>query len=362
MALALRLSSETVIDHHAAVALVERMHEDHSASGPDSVSPGSWDFPLHYGSVSAKLHGSRIHLRVFADDDTNLSYVKMEVAAHASEILGSTSGICWSGQDNMPSLPVFFRQIAVVSSHRISPHMQRIRFQADNLDRYASGGIHIRLLIPSAGRKPVWPAIGPDGLIVWPTGDDALTVRIYTIRSIDVAAGTLDVDFVMHPGVDTPAANFAQSAVRGQVIGMLGPGGGDAPDCGNLLLLGDDTAIPAISRIIENMPATTSARVFLEVDSQADVLPLAAPNASITWCFRNGRPAGTAGLLTEALKGIDGTILPSDLFVWAGCEFTDFREIRKIVRKDWCLPKDRQLIVAYWRRGVNGGDRTSSDD
>lgn len=362
MAVANRLSSETVIDHHAAVTVIEKMREGHADLEPRGLSSERWDFRLHYGSVSARRQGGRIHLRVFADDDTNLSYVKMEVAAHASEILGSTSGIRWSGQDNMPALPVFFRQASVVSSQRLSPHMQRIRFYADNLDRYTSGGMHIRLLLPPAGRAPVWPTIGSDGLFVWPQGDDALAVRIYTIRSIDVDAGTLDVDFVLHPGLDTPAANFAQSAVPGQVVGMLGPGGGDAPDHGNLLLLGDDTAIPAISRIIETMPATSSARVFLEVDTQADILPLAAPNASITWCFRDGLPAGTAGLLVKALKDIDGTTLPSDLFVWAGCEFADFREIRRIVRKDWCLPKDRQLIVAYWRRGANGGDRTGSDD
>jgi hypothetical protein len=123
--------------------------------------PGIWDFRLHYGSVSARRQGSRVHIRVFADDDTNLSYVKMEVAACANEILGSTGGICWSGQGNLPALPVFFRQITVVSSQRISPHMQRIRFRSDNLSRYANGGIHIRLLIPPSGREAVWPSIGP---------------------------------------------------------------------------------------------------------------------------------------------------------------------------------------------------------
>jgi NADPH-dependent ferric siderophore reductase len=362
MATASSLSSEAVIDHHAAVTMLEKMHHDHSTPRSGRASPGTWDFRLHYGSVSARRQGSRVHIRVFADDDTNLSYVKMEVAARANEMLGSTGGISWSGQDDLPALPVFFRQITVVSSQRISPHMQRIRFRSDNLARYASGGIHIRLLIPPSEREAVWPSIGPDGLVVWPDGEDALTVRIYTIRSIDLEAGTLDVDFVLHPGLDTPAASFAQAASPGQVLGMLGPGGGSVPDCSNLLLLGDDTAIPAISRIIENLPATTTANVFLEVDTEADILPIAAPNVSVKWCFRNGRLAGTAGLLSEVLKDFDGAALPDDLFVWAGCEFSDFREIRRIVRKDWCLPKDRQLIVAYWRRGLNGGDRTSSDD
>ncbi|TIV93327.1 MAG: siderophore-interacting protein, partial [Mesorhizobium sp.] len=44
------------------------------------------------------------------------------------------------------------------------------------------------------------------------------------------------------------------------------------------------------------------------------------------------------------------------LYVWAGCEFADFREIRRIVRKEWGLPRDRHLVTAYWRRGAQGGD------
>src|SRR3546814_5807911 len=124
---------------------------------------------------------------------------------------------------------------------RLSPHMQRIRFEARDIPRYATGGLHIRLLIPPAVRNPVWPTIGHDGLLVWPAGDDALTVRIYTIRTIDVEAGTFDVDFVLHPGLDTPAATFTQTARPGDQIGMIGPGGNHIPDNGNLLLLGDDT-------------------------------------------------------------------------------------------------------------------------
>lgn len=362
MAVADRLSSDTILDHHAAVSMIEKMREDHKSLGRDRCAPGRWDFRLHYGAVSARLHDSGMHIRVFADDDTNLSYVKMEIAAHAAKILGTTSGIHWSGQDNMSAPPVFFREISVVSSWRVSPHMQRIRFRADNLARYAIGGLHIRILIPPAGRKPIWPTIAPDGMLSWPRDEDTLTVRIYTIRSIDVVAGTLDVDFVLHPGLETPAASFATNAREGQVIGMLGPGGDGVPQNKSLLIAGDDTAIPAISRILENRRPESTARVFLEVDSEADVVPIGNENAAVTWLFRKGRPAGTTGLLSKALRALDPAALPLDLYVWAGCEFSDFREIRKLVRKDWNVPKDRHLVVAYWRQGANGGDRTSNDE
>jgi NADPH-dependent ferric siderophore reductase len=80
----------------------------------------------------------------------------------------------------------------------------------------------------------------------------------------------------------------------------------------------------------------------------------AGENIAVHWLYRHGREAGRAGLLPEALRergsGADA------LFVWAGCEFTDFREIRRIVRKEWGLPRDRHLVTAYWRRGASGED------
>ena len=354
--------SETYLDHPQAAAMLDRMREDHSDIRVDGPEGQDWAFPLHYGQVEARREAGRIRLSVRADDETRLAYVKMEVAGHAAEILGSTGGICWSGQTGVGSVPAFFREITVQVATRITPHMQRIRFAAQDVGRYAVGGLHVRILLPPAERAPVWPTVGPDGLLVWPAGDDALTVRVYTIRAIDIETGTIDIDFVLHPGVDTPAARFVERAKTGQVVGMIGPGGGEVPQAADLLLLGDDTALPAISRILESLPPSSRARVFLEVDGPADRLPLPGARAEITWLYRYGRPAGTAGLLSAALRGLTPPVPGDDLYVWAGCEFSDFREIRRIVRKDWGLGKDRQLIVSYWRRGAGSDEAAPSAD
>jgi NADPH-dependent ferric siderophore reductase len=191
--------------------------------------------------------------------------------------------------------------------------------------------------------------------MAWPGGEDALTVRVYTIREIDAGAGWVDVDFVLHEDGDTPAATFAEKARPGDVIGMIGPGGGGVPESRNLLLLGDDTAMPAISRILAEMPAGTAARAIVEVNGPADAEALSLPGgAEITWLYREGREPGTTRLLPDALAALDPATLPDDLFVWAGCEFAAFREIRATLRKGWGLKKDRHLAVAYWRRGVGG--------
>ena len=354
-----QLSAQTRISDKATRSAMERLRAEHVEFEVDTGAADRWELRLHYGSLIATLEDGGMLVRVAAIDETCLSYMKMTVAGHVAEHLGTASGLRWQGDGSDAGTPVFFREITVMSSTPISPHMHRLRFAGTDLGRFTHGGLHMRLLLPPRGRQPVWPSIGADGLLVWPSDEDALTVRVYTIRAVDAASGWLDVDFVLHPGQDTPAATFAQNAEPGDVLGMIGPGGGEAPVVGTLLLVGDDTALPAIARILEHMPPSSRAEALIEVDGPEDRIALAqGDNIDVTWLYRHDREAGTAGLLPAALRERSHMALADGLFVWAGCEFGDFREIRKIVRKEWGLARDRHLVTAYWRRGVqdaNGG-------
>lgn len=354
-----QLSAQTRISDEAMRSAIEYLRTEHGEFEIETGAADRWELRLYYGSLSATLDGNAMLVRVAAMDETCLSYMKMTVAGQVAQHLGTTSGLRWEGDGSDAGTPVFFREITVMSSTRISPHMKRLRFASKDLGRFTHGGLHMRLLLPPRGRRPVWPTLGADGLLVWPSGEDALTVRVYTIRAIDAASGWLDVDFVLHPGQDTPAAAFAQNARAGDVIGMIGPGGGEAPGAQTLLLAGDDTALPAIGRILEHLPPSTRAEALIEVDGPDDRIALPqGENIDITWLYRHGREAGTAGLLPAALRERSHSALADGLHVWAGCEFADFREIRKIVRKEWGLSRDRHLVTAYWRRGAlgeNGG-------
>lgn len=350
-----QLSAQTRISDEAIRSAMDRLRAEHGEFEIETGVADRWELRLHYGSLSATLEDDGMLIRVAATDETCLSYMKMTVAGHVAEHLGTTQGIHWQGDGVDAGTPVFFREITVVSSTRISAHMQRLRFAGKDLGRFTHGGLHMRLLLPPPGRRLVWPTMGADGLIVWPSGDDALAVRVYTIRVVDAESGWLDVDFVLHPGQDTPAATFAQNAQAGDVIGMIGPGGGDAPVAQALLLLGDDTALPAIGRILEHLPPSSRVEALIEVDGPDDRIALAqGDNIDITWLYRHGREAGTAGLLPAALRERSHMAFADGLYVWAGCEFGDFREIRKIVRKQWGLSRDRHLVTAYWRRDAQG--------
>jgi NADPH-dependent ferric siderophore reductase len=350
-----QLSAVTRIDYPGIRSVMDKLRAEHSDYEVDTGIDGQWEFRTHYGSLNAMLGERSVLIRVHAEDETCLSYMKMGVAGHLAEHLGTTTGIRWTGDGIDAGVPAFFRELTVISSTRIAAHMQRVRFAAADLARFTHGGLHVRLLLPPKGRPLVWPSLGADGLLVWPSGEDTLVVRVYTIRDVDPVQGWVDIDFVLHAGSDTPAATFAATAQPGDVIGMIGPGGGDVPEAANLLLIGDETALPAIGRILEHLGPASRAEAIIEVDGPADEIALAGGGeVRVTWLHRRGREAGTTGLLAEALRRMDPASLPPDLYVWAGCEFDDFRELRRIVRKEWGFKKDRHLVVAYWRRGVQG--------
>lgn len=213
----------------------------------------------------------------------------------------------------------------------------------------------MRLMFPlNEGEAPAWPTTGANGVTHYPPAD-ILAIRKYTFRNIDVAAGTFDVDFVLHdnPG---PGASFAASAKIGDVIGLGGPGGSSAPlDRSWYLLVGDETALPAISRLLEALPPDARGRAIIEVDSSEERQRLTAPqNFEFQWLYRNGESPGDADRLADAVRSTQLPSADESRFVWVGCEYDDFKTIRDYVRNDCGLSKHESLIVSYWRRSVSG--------
>ncbi|MBN9136286.1 siderophore-interacting protein [Phyllobacterium sp.] len=316
-----------------------------------------------YGKAHLTIAGDILSLDVEADDETSLAYVRMVLADSLLGFAGAEKPqLSWVGDGLAGTELPYFREMRVVSARDLTPHMRRIRLRGANLARFAIGGLHIRLLFAPEGRKPVWPTMGRDGRPVWPEGDDALIARVYTIRTIDIERGEVDIDMVVHPGNDTPGSTWALNAKPGGIVGMTGPGGGSVEDAGRYLLVGDETALPAIGRILETLPAGAEATVILEIDSPADRQPLqSAATVDVRWVYRDGAPAGTTGRLAGIVEGLDSSVISPDTFVWAGCEFTDFKQIRAHLRKERKHERSKHLVVAYWRRGFDG-DNARRDD
>src|SRR2546426_3121875 len=136
------------------------------------------------------------------------------------------------------------RRVVVARVQTLSPAMRRITLAGAELAGFAASApaSYVKLIFPEPGeREPVPPS---------PDGPRAMNMRTYTPRRFDAQALELDVDFVLH-GVG-PASNWAEQAQPGQPLLLMGPGPGYTtdPDTSSYLLIGDDSALPAIETIL----------------------------------------------------------------------------------------------------------------
>ncbi len=313
-------------------------------------------FEAEFGTAHLEAREGCLQLEAFGYDDSTLTFVKMVLAEHILEFAGSDKPrIVWTG-DGPSSGPLpYFRALRVVGLRDVTPRMRRIILAGEDLSRFTEGGLHVRLLFPPAGIEPAWPTMGEDGRPVWPTGEAKLAARIYTLRRIDAAKGEVEIDFVLHEGGDYPGAGFAAKARPGDIVGMTGPGGGATPTADWCLLAGDETALPAIGRMLEELPASAEAVVRIEVADAAEEQALvSAARLDLQWLHRGEAEAGATTRLEDAVRAVP---LPDDgrrVFAWGAAEHKAIRSIRKALRGERGLTRDQHMAAAYWRRGFNG--------
>ncbi|WP_375462989.1 DUF2218 domain-containing protein [uncultured Methylobacterium sp.] len=337
-------------DAGEAIATLCAHFLDHDIPVDQWPGKGIIAFDVGTGQLEAAPDG--LTLRAEAGDALGLAVVKFMLASHLQELpSASTAPIVWTGdgcgEATLPSL----REVRVRRVADLTPRMRRVTFHGADLARYDAHDMHVHLLIPPEGQPPVWPVPGIDGIPVWPQGEAAPALRSYTLRRIDVAAGEIDIDFALHEDAG-PGASFARRARPGDVAGLLGPGGRSAGPADWTLLVGDETALPAIGRILERLPAQAEGIAVIEVGDAVDELPLVHPEGvALRWLHRGNAPAGSTTLLQDALRAIP---IPDDrtVFAWSGTEFETFKALRAHWRKTCKLDRTQHLAVAYWRRGA----------
>ena len=239
--------------------------------------------------------------------------------------------------------------LTVTSVDDVTPSVRRIVLSGTPAAAAAAGPT-ISLLVPRVGDPaPRWPRVQRDGRIVWPDGPHGVSLRSYTARRQDAERGEVEIDFVLHG--DGPAAAWAGAAVPGTTVAVAGGGPlGDRP-AGWLLLAGDETALPAITRILAAAPPSTRGVALVEVADAAEEQPLPAPEGvAVRWLHRDGAPPGEGTLLPDAVAALerpDG----EDLFAWVGAESAAVRAVRADLRGRWGLGRAQHHAIGYWRRG-----------
>ncbi|HEY0180735.1 MAG TPA: siderophore-interacting protein [Dokdonella sp.] len=243
---------------------------------------------------------------------------------------------------------VVFRYLDVRRVERLTPHMQRVVFGGDDLRGFLSAAPddHVKLFLPNRDGELVLPTFGADGP-VFPPGREPSPSRDYTPRRFDAAAGELTIDFVLHEA--GPASDWARQAAPGQTLGLGGPRGSFvvAGDFDRYVLIGDETALPAIGRWLEEMPAGVRVCARVEIPTPDDRQQLATQaELDLAWLPRDGVSAAAATRLERALEALPD--LAGDTFYWIAAESHRARAMRQWLDARG-VPKEWIRATGYWK-------------
>lgn len=344
-----RLQAELILSLDGAGAWLERQvaHLAEHDLQPSLRTDDAVEFQSSYGSFHVRARGRDLRVRVESADAGGLEVLQETVSHYLiTHDPALAERMVWRGYDRAEALPSNFREMRVLARRLASPWMIRLTLQGSDMAAFAERGLHIRLLVPPRGRKPVWPHRARSGSVVFPEGEDALTVRVYTIRAIRPALGEIDVDVVRHAG--GAVADWAEDVGPGAPVGVIGPGGGYFPENDWLLIGGDETALPAIARILESRPEGLGGRAIVGLRHSEARMEIAAPaDVAIDWV------AGGDAALRAAMEAADlpkaGT--PS---VWFAGEADSARHLRSVFRNGRGLAARQVACAGYWRRGEPG--------
>lgn len=253
-----------------------------------------------------------------------------------------------------------FRTLSVVSVEALTPSLKRIVVGGAALDGFVSAGFddHVKIFPVRNGEAPVLPTLGPDGP-VFP--EPRPVMRDYTPRAYDPVGQTLTLDFVTGHG--GPATEWAEAAAPGSVLGVGGPRGSFVvpTDLADHVLIGDETALPAIARRLEELPAGVRAHVIVEVDDAASRLDLAsAAELKAVWITRDGAARGGADALAQAMDAHLGAVDPADAYVWIAAESGVAKRLRAEAIALGFSPKAMKA-AGYWRLGDVGAHEVIGD-
>jgi NADPH-dependent ferric siderophore reductase len=218
------------------------------------------------------------------------------------------------------------RELEVVRVETVSPHFRSVTFSGAALADFTSASFddHIKLILDSGEGEPV--------------------MRDYTPRRFDQAKLELTIEFALHG--DGPASNWAAQAAPGQRAVVGGPRGSFIIplDYGWHLLAGDESALPAIARRLEELPSGALATVIVHVNDARDRRAFtSAATCNVQW-------VDSAEALIDSVRGLN---LPTcEGYAWCAGEARAMAALRRILVEEKGLDRHAVRAAAYWKRGA----------
>src|SRR5215813_4304646 len=230
------------------------------------------------------------------------------------------------------------RELEVRRVDKITAHMIRVTLSGD-LDGFTSLGFddHVKLFFPDTS--------GTSG------AEPPVLARDYTPRRYDAAGKILEIDFAIHDA--GPATRWAETVRAGDTLAIGGPRGSFIipTNFDWHLLMGDETAIPAIGRRLAELPPGARAVVIAEVDGPGDEIKFhTEADVSVTFAYREGVAAGASDVLARTLKA--ARLPAGDYYAWVACESLIAKALRVQLIAEHGANRKWMRAAGYWRRGA----------
>lgn len=249
-----------------------------------------------------------------------------------------------------------YRLLDVHAVEQVTPRMVRVTLGGEELADFVSSGTdqRIKLCLPEPGRPA--PLGRTRAEVFALPREQQPRQRTYTVRRFDAQRRELVIDLVVHDH-EGPGSAWAATVRAGEQIVTVGPSPSYRPsaEARPLVLAGDETALPAISAILEELPAGAPVRAFVEVADAGERQEIStSADVEWTWLHRDGVPAGRSGLLTDAVRTWVSTALAAvpdaSPHVWIGAEAMTVRDLSDHCQDALGLERARLYALAYWRR------------
>ncbi|MBV1933389.1 MAG: siderophore-interacting protein [Parvibaculaceae bacterium] len=298
-------------------------------------------YDTEYGILRLNDTKDTVSVHLETQTEANQWILQQFATRHLEELSSVPLKIVWHGHQISTSLPPNARVMRFIQQEKITPTCIRITLAGEDLAFLTTEGLHFRLFSPTdRDRTPIWPSIQEDGTTKWARGKDELSNRVFTIRYI--SATHLTFDLISHPKGE--AIDWIRNVQSGDEVLVTGPGGGYFPPSDKWLLMGgDETALPALARILENLPTDAAGHVVIETAGRESRLSINHPkNVKLEWVDKDSTPKG------ELLNRLSAILPPEDTptYGWFAGELSQAQTMRKHFKS--FLDKKQQLSVAYW--------------
>ncbi|GAB4083587.1 siderophore-interacting protein [Myceligenerans cantabricum] len=260
----------------------------------------------------------------------------------------------------------------VITTKRVSPHLMRVTLGGEGVGRLTSQGYDqwFRLFLPRPGQDNLKL---PTASSSWWYAQYLVTprsrrphVRSYTVRARREDLDEIDVDFVVHgadDGSTGPGAAFATACRTGDRVGILDQGVGYNPrhDHDWVLLVAEESGLPAVAGVCQSLPAGTRGLAVVEVPTAADRQDFRVPpGLEVRWVVRDELPGTTTGAPAHhdavpgaaALAAVRAAALPDGVgYAFAVGESALATGTRRHLVNERGMPRAHVDFVGYWRHG-----------